>query len=106
MNRIVPPTAAAHEIHDALSGLLWIPMNIRFPHPDDRPPFTLQQSLVSAITITIRPDLRNPVGGVGAGAKLPCQPLPVSSVPEVPITENRDAGSGENNIRLAGHCPH
>src|SRR5258707_13446570 len=104
MNRIAPPTAAAHELRDCLSGLLRIAVNIRLPHSDDRPPFPLQQSVVSAVTNTVRLDLRNPIGRVGAGAKLPRQSVPASSVPEVSVTENRATCSGENDIRLSRQC--
>jgi hypothetical protein len=101
MNRIDPPTAAVHELRDCLSGLLRIPVNIRLPHPDNRPPFPLQQSVVAAITITVRPDLRNPIGRVGARAQLLGEPLPVSSVPEVSIAEDDYTRSRKNNVGLS-----
>jgi hypothetical protein len=84
------------------------PLEIRsdlgFPESEDGPAHLLEATGVLPVALDIALDLGEPVIGVGAAAQLPSPALPVSAVPEVPVAEDGDPRSVENDVGPPRQC--
>ena len=66
-----------------------------FEKPQDRPPFLLEDGVMSPITIDIARQLRLPVGAI----RFWNLPMFWAPMPKAAIDKNSDLGPGEDNVR-------
>jgi len=79
----------------------WVSKNVRLPEPQDRPALSTEEACVTTVSGDVRSDLCCPVRGIRATRQLLAAEAPVATVPEVAITEDRDASAAEHDVRLA-----
>ena len=74
--------------------------NLTLPDPDHRPPSCLQLRRLPPVALHVALDLRGPVGSVRSSLELPLPLGPVFPVPEVAVTEDSYALTGEDDVWL------
>lgn len=89
------PRKSGYKLSDARG----IRLNRAFPDAQDEPTLLLQNSIVEAISLSIRGDLRKPVGAVAATRQLRLPGTPVVAVPEVAVAEQCDPRACQDNVR-------
>jgi len=70
------------------SNLVRVLLDVRFPQSDHTPPPLAQRADGAPIPCSIHRDLLDPVSSVGPDVERELQPIPISTVPEVSITEH------------------
>lgn len=92
----------ADNVKDTAGYALRIATNLTLPYPHDLPAKGFDSGIHLLIALQIPSDLRYPIGGVGAALQARPARLPLTPVPEIPVTEHCKACTREYDIRFSG----
>jgi hypothetical protein len=75
--------------------------NVGFPKPNHVPARVRQLPAYFSVALAIPGDFGDPVACIVPSKQLSSQPSPVAAMPKIPVTEDCNFFSAENNIRVS-----